>query len=220
MDYNGCKNLFRKNVELFGVLIMISIKWKKTVYIILSLIAGVWVITWFCSGMTFSFSYVCNCIGYSATFLLIVSGIFCSYLWKLKVFQNWLVTVPNLNGVWKGTIVTNWSGSNCREKQPTIEVTLTIKQSLFRISCVLETSESFSRSIHAGFRINPDDQIKQLCYSYQNTPQPLFREKSPIHFGAIILNINENNGKLQLEGEYWTSRKTGGCIALVLDQKK
>ena len=51
-----------------------------------------------------------------------------------------------------------------------VVVTLTIKQSLFKISCIIKTDESESRSKTASFSIDLDNQVEQLIYTYQNIP--------------------------------------------------
>jgi len=42
-------------------------------------------------------------------FIITVIGVlFNKYLWKLKIFQRWLVYIPNLNGTWTGHIESDY----------------------------------------------------------------------------------------------------------------
>lgn len=140
----------------------------------------------------------------SVTVCSIVSYLFCSYFWKWKIFKGWFVQIPDLNGLWRGTLNSTWEGSK------TIKVNLKIKQSLFKISCVMFTDESKSESIACDYIIDEDNQKNKLTYTYLNTPDSTVRERSPIHHGSVILDIGDNT----LTGNYWTDRKTTGCLKL------
>ena len=134
-------------------------------------------------------------------------------MWKLKIFQKWLVLIPDLNGVWKGGLDSDWVNPETNEKLPTIPANLTIKQTLFKISCVLETKESSSCSLIANFVIDLDNQKSQLVYTYQNDPKQTIQDRSRIHYGTTILNIKKKNNGMLLEGIYWTGRNTSGNMS-------
>ena len=57
--------------------------------------------------------------------------IFTKWTWKYKIFQNWLVVFPDLNGSWKGFIYSNWINPDTNKKPDPIPVILNIKQSFF-----------------------------------------------------------------------------------------
>lgn len=149
-------------------------------------------------------AFAIDCFSSSVTICSIASFLFCSYLWKLKIFKGWFVKIPNLEGLWEGTLNSTWEGSK------TIIIELKIKQSLFNISCVMSTVESKSESISCDFIIDENNQKNQLTYTYLNTPDSIVRERSPIHYGSVILDVED----CMLSGNYWTDRKTTGCLKL------
>lgn len=199
-------------MELFGVLTMNVIKWKNVLYIVLCLSAITSIFTWFVGEKVLSIGFVIECIGNSSTIIGVATPIFCLKLWKYKIFQGWLVLIPDLNGIWQGTIKSNWINSETNQKIAPIETRLYIKQSLFKISCVLKTSESTSRSIVASFVIEPENQVEKLAYIYQNDSSQKFRDKSPIHYGTTSLDIIKNKDNIKLIGSYWTDRNTSGDL--------
>lgn len=144
---------------------------------------------------------------------LILIFIFIKSIWKWKIFYNWLVLSPNLNGTWKGEICSTWTDPITKKRHEPIPVILTIKQSLFNISCVMRTKEMESYSYASHFLINEDSQILKLVYSYESIPNQVVKNRSPQHFGTISFNIS-NRKKKKLTGEYWTGRKTTGTIHL------
>jgi SMODS-associating 2TM, beta-strand rich effector domain len=60
------------------------------------------------------------------------------------------------------------------------------------------------------------DGVYGLYSIYRNTPRLSVRHRSPIHHGALMLDISGEPAS-QLEGFYWTDRRTMG--ELELDQR-
>lgn len=139
------------------------------------------------------------------TSLLVV--LFVRWAWKWRVFRNWFVPFPNLNGKWQGKIKYIEEGKTKKR-----DVLVEIKQSFLSIVVSFNTKESQSISCVGSFYIDKKNGIRQLYYSYQNDPETNLREKSPIHYGTAKLDISEDDK--ELNGEYWTSRKTVGTIIL------
>lgn len=189
---------------------MNAIKWKRVLYIILVIVAITCIICWYTGDQIFTVSFLKKCIESSVTAITALSVFFCNVAWKWKIFKGWLVLVPNLNGCWTGEIVSNWVNPETNEKLPPIGATLTIKQSLFKTSCVLETKESSSHSKVSGFIIEPDNQVCQLVYTYLNDPSMAIQDRSRIHHGTAMLNIKEKNSTIILSGSYWTGRESSG----------
>lgn len=150
---------------------------------------------------------------------LIIYYFFQKWLWKWKIFKNWLVPFSNLNGTWKGQIHSNWVNPDTGKKPDPIPVILTIHQTFSKISCVMRTKEMASYSYIADFIIEKDEQIYRLCYSYISTPNQKVRERSPIHNGTILFDIFDEKKKL-LSGQYWTERQTNGQVELEFWKKK
>jgi len=150
---------------------------------------------------------------------LVIFFIFQKWLWKLKIFKNWLVPFPNLNGTWKGFIFSNWINPETNKKPEPIPVILTIHQTFSKISCVMRTKEMHSHSYISDFIIDTDNQIKRLSYSYLSNPNQIVRERSEVHNGTILFDIIDM-GSEKLSGQYWTERKTTGQIELEFWKKE
>lgn len=143
---------------------------------------------------------------------LLLAWIFSKWLWYMRIFQRWLVKFPNLNGQWRGHIQSTWKNAEGHKLDP-IPVSLTIKQSFTKLSCVMRTNEMTSYSFIEGFLIDPDKQVRQLSFSYSSRPLAIVRDRSEPHYGTAILDIVDNPAK-KLTGEYWTDRQTTGTIDL------
>lgn len=189
---------------------MNAIKWNRVLYILLVIAAITSVICWFVGDQLFSLSFVADCIGTSVTVITVISCFFCNVAWKWKIFRKWLVLVPDLNGCWSGKLISDWIDPETKRPVQPIDATLSIKQSLFRTSCVLKTGESSSRSIASAFIIEPDNQVCKLVYTYQNDPDQTIQDRSRIHYGTAMLDIKAAGQSVVLDGSYFTGRKTSG----------
>jgi len=154
-----------------------------------------------------------------ATIDLIFLGVFIKWGWRWKVFQGWLVPFADLNGTWQGSIQTTWKKPETGETPGPIPTILTIKQTFTKISCVMRTAEMTSYSFAEQFKLDKDNQIRQLAYSYTSKPKPAITDRSIPHEGTIIFDII---GKplSKLKGHYWTARKSTGEITLTFREMK
>ena len=80
-------------------------------------------------------------------------------------------------------------------------VNLLLNSHLRLLKLKFKTGESSSHSITASI-IN-DNGTQKLIYTYLNSPRAELQ--SPIHYGTVILDIDNPN---QLEGNYYTNRGT------------
>src|SRR5258708_15018435 len=80
------------------------------------------------------------------TIYTILYLIFVIWVWRIPFLQRWLVTFPDLQGTWQGTLQTTWHYPDTDKKPPAIPVILVVKQSFTSISCVMYTQESISYS--------------------------------------------------------------------------
>jgi hypothetical protein len=149
---------------------------------------------------------------------LLIGMAFAKWGWKLEIFREWLVRVPNLNGSWVGAIHSDWTNPSTGKKLAPIPVMLTVKQSLFHICCLMHTGEMESISYAEGFLIEPDKQMKGIAYSYTSKPRLAVRERSNPHDGSAVFKIIEKPKK-KLVGRYWTERLTKGEIELEFHSK-
>lgn len=139
-----------------------------------------------------------------------IATIFIKWAWKAPIFRHWLVLTPNLNGTWRGEIRSTWEDPITGKRPGAIPSVLTIKQSLFSLSCVIRTEEMTSRSFSAAFVIDNEQQREEICYSYSSVPNQAVIERSRQHAGTAFLEIDESRDPKTLCGHYWTDRKTTG----------
>ena len=149
----------------------------------------------------------------------LIFALFAKWGWKLKIFQGWLVSFPDLNGTWQGIIKTTWINPKTNTIPEPIPVILTIKQTFIYISCVMRTAEMVSYSFAEEFRLDSGNQIKQIVYSYASNPKLTVGERSVPHYGTIILDII-GTPERRLKGQYWTARKSTGEVELSYREKK
>ena len=96
---------------------------------------------------------------------------------------------------------------------------LTVRQTFFYTSCVMQTKEMRSDSYGEKFQIDEERQIKQLIYSYVSRPKISLQEHSNIHYGTVLFEAIESP-TMKLKGRYWTERKTIGEMEFVFNSKK
>lgn len=205
---------------MWGMNKMQNIKIKNSIYLLIGLSSIIWFTLACLSKLDLSvakdfFSLVPKVISID----LFLIAVFVKWGWKFKVFRNWLVPFPNVNGTWLGLIRSDWVNPKTGERIPKIPVMLTIKQSFNKLNCVMHTTEMKSTSISEGFNINIDKQVKQLSYIYTSKPRIIINNRSVQHDGAILFDIIENPTR-KLKGRYWTERNTTGEITLTFESKK
>ena len=137
--------------------------------------------------------------------------IFVKWVWKWKWLQGWLIPYPNLQGTWRGELISSWVNPETKEKIAPIPFVFVIRQTFYEIKCSLYTKESESHSRTA--QIVEEDNALRLVFNYANVPKPSVRDRSTMHYGAASLKIVRVPTSC-LEGEYWTSRKTDGEMVL------
>lgn len=140
--------------------------------------------------------------------LVLILAFFDKWAWRWKVFYPWLVSTPYLEGTWKGKIKSNWINPETEKASGNIEAYLVIRQKFSKIYASLITKESISELL-TGELVKNSDETWQFVGAYRNTPKILIRERSPIHHGAVILQV-KGQPPTGLEGQYWTDRNTQG----------
>lgn len=198
---------------------MNQLNWKRAIWILSFIFALIITINWWVTGKTISIAFLFDSVSKSVTVITLTTVIFCKFLWKFKLFSKWLVLVPNLNGNWDGSIQSDWINPQTHEKTPLIKTQLLIKQSLFKISCIMKTGEMKSKSVSSSFIINPDNQEYSLLYTYISVPKQPIQERSRIHYGTMLFDMDSNYDVTKITGNYWTGRKTSGFITLTKASK-
>jgi len=119
-------------------------------------------------------------------------------LWR----QGWvrrigLVKVPDLEGKWQGHIKSSFD-QNSKEH----EVSVRIRQSWTRLSLLLESGNSVSRTLVGSLQVTtPEGPV--LSYQYRNEPRPVALETMQIHYGTARLVLRDAD---VLDGDYYSGR--------------
>lgn len=148
----------------------------------------------------------------------VIALVFTQWVWRWKIFQGWLIKIPDLQGTWRGELKSDWINPATQQPIAPIPVVLVVRQTFSTINCTLMTKESSSYSTTAAINLAPNNKDLYLTYNYTNRPKATIRDRSAIHDGASILKIIKRPTRM-LEGEYWTSRKTRGDITLNFESK-
>lgn len=193
---------------------------KVSLWILLVLSAIIWFLFAYFTGLDLSkISDFFGLIPEVITLDLIAITIFVKWLWRWKRFRGWLVPFPDLNGTWLGEIRSEWIDQEKSKKIPPIPAMLTVRQTFFYTSCVMQTKEMRSGSYGEEFQIDEERQIKQFIYSYVSRPKISLQERSNIHHGTVLFEVIESP-KMKLKGGYWTDRKTIGEMEFIFHSKK
>lgn len=144
--------------------------------------------------------------------------VFNQWLWRNSLLRTLgIVKVPDLNGTWEGTGTTYRPDTDEEEK---FDVEVTIRQRWRTISIELATDDSRSRSL--GATILTDEGITPtLTYQYRSEPKPTAPETMHTHRGTTTLDYREENGEIELEGDYYTGRerRTYGHLHLMRSEE-
>lgn len=145
----------------------------------------------------------------SAASLFVVA--FDAYLWRAPGVRLF-VALPYIGGTWRGTLTSQWIDPDTETGiPPDPDVYLVVRQTYWSVSARLFTRESKSHTILA--RVDGDAHgVFGLYALYRNTPRASVRQRSPIHHGALMLDISGTPPNC-LEGFYWTDRRTMGEVS-------
>lgn len=147
------------------------------------------------------------------TIVLWLALAFDVWLWKLSFLHDWLVKRPVIEGTWTAIIQTNWVDPRTGNVKPPIEAFMVVRQTFSMLYMRLLTPESISSLIGTEIVCSPDG-IYCVSGVYRNEPKLDFREDSPIHYGAVWLQISDDDRDKTIAGHYWTDRNTAGSLEL------
>ena len=116
--------------------------------------------------------------------------------------------MPDLNGTWKVAIRPTAPESSPQK----VVAYMVIRQTFSTISLRLLTAESHSEALSAHV-VRRDDGTYSLASVYRNTTRLQVREHSPLHHGALILDVHGDPPD-SLAGQYWTDRLSQGELVL------
>ncbi|ERJ13314.1 Cap15 family cyclic dinucleotide receptor domain-containing protein [Haloplasma contractile] len=136
----------------------------------------------------------------------LIFNLFNSLLWKLKIFN-----IPNLNGKWKGKIISSYSDQSTKTEK---ECTITIKQTFTKIKIKLQTDTSMSCNVNGFLDITKVDSF-QLSYEYENQANGNSTETMNDHKGYCIVDFEPEDNSIIGFGNYFNdikNRKSFGYI--------
>ncbi|MDZ4352724.1 MAG: hypothetical protein U1B81_08905 [Arthrobacter sp.] len=136
-------------------------------------------------------------------------AVFDKWVWKWWIIPK-LVQRPILHGTWRGQLNSNWIPSTTEKSEGPYEAFLVVTQTFTTLQISLITEQSKSRSVIADIVKNGSDDFS-VFYHYGNTPKVEVRDGSPIHMGGVSFEVFDVRPS-RLEGEYWTSRNSGGSM--------
>jgi len=150
--------------------------------------------------------------------LVIVLFLFDRWLWKLPIIHAIFVPFSDVSGTWKGQIISSWKDEKTGNSIEPIDAFLVIFQTYSFINIRMITKESKSDLLSGNIIQSPAGPEK-IAGVYDNIPNLSVREKSPIHFGGLLLEIQTGDNTI-LNGEYWTDRGTKGTLHFDKRMKK
>jgi hypothetical protein len=142
--------------------------------------------------------------------LLVLLAAFDLWAWRLRLLKGWFVTRPDLRGTWRVELQSDWKNPETDNVVGPIVAYLVARQTFSTLSVRLLTAESASELVAAEITKAADGTYR-LAAVYRNEPKLVVRDRSPIHYGAIVLDV-QGDPIAGLSGHYWTDRNSRGEI--------
>jgi hypothetical protein len=157
------------------------------------------------------------------SFSWVVTGVaFALLLWDKWAWTwrglRWLSKRPDLRGTWKGNIKSDWEDPVAQQRRAAIEIYVVVRQTFSTLDVRLFSAESTSQSLSANI-VTDAVGLHTVAVTYLNTPSVLHLEHSPIGHGGMLLGVRGDGRIHQLDGKYWTDRKTKGEVKLTQRSK-
>ncbi len=177
---------------------------------------AIWAVVLLVSGQKLS-SDLLRPLSTVTSLVVLLSMAFELWFWKLPLLHGWLVKRPVIEGTWRAELRSNWKDPGGTTIPP-VEGFVVIRQTFLNLSLRLLTKESRSHLLGTEIVCSVDG---LYCVSgvYRNEPRYEDRSHSPIHYGAVWLQVIDTPTPM-LEGHYWTDRNTAGEMRLTEGQKK
>jgi len=144
----------------------------------------------------------------------VFSWAFDRWLWRTKWVLK-LTEVPDLNGVWKGTLTSSWIDPDTGHPKE-IDMTLIIEQTWSKMKCEGRFKESHSDATVISLSPQGSGEC-QLFFAYVNQSKNMDLNLET-YAGSNTLSYTKEDGQEVLWGEYYTMRTSGqtqGKIYLV-----
>lgn len=149
-------------------------------------------------------------VSFSISFVTIFWTFYFSYGWKFwglsKIFYR-----PNLNGTWKGQIVSDWKDEQGFTIPPK-EIYIVIRQNFLRIHFTTFTDSFVGYSYSETFNLKKETGLKNVAYLYRKDTSQ--NNDADLREGATELRLIYDSNFKKLDGKYWTNTKTQGRITV------
>lgn len=140
--------------------------------------------------------------------LVLLLAAFDLWAWRLRILQGWFVPRPNLRGTWRVELQSDWKDPATDKPTDAIIAYLVVRQTFSTLSVRMLTAESASELVAAEIN-KATDGTYRFAAVYRNEPKLSVRDRSPIHYGAIVLDVHGDPVN-ELAGNYWTDRNSRG----------
>lgn len=134
---------------------------------------------------------------------------FQKWFWRWRFLHGWFVEKTDINGTWKVTLKSTWKDPNTGASPPEIEAYLAVRQTYSHLSFRLMTAEQPDSELISSTIQRAEDGVYKISGIYRSEPLLSIRERSPIHFGALIVTVI-GDPPSGLNGHYWTDRNSSG----------
>lgn len=137
------------------------------------------------------------------------------WFWLAKTFPIMQTAIfPDLNGIWTGQLQSTWIDAGTAMQAPPINLSVTIRQTLFTTTVNLTSETSSSRSVRVFLEADRVNRRYVIHHFYANEPRARARQQLSPHLGMASLECEWGLDRDKLTGSYFTDRKTTGDIEL------
>lgn len=184
---------------------------RSVIHVIAAIVAVVYLVSFLVQGAPFEDNWLAP-FGSAVSAATLALIAFDRWVWRWPIVCRF-ANRPVVHGTWHGTLSSYYEDPTTKQRVPADrDVYFVVRQRFWTLSMQLITKESKSRSI-VGVIDDQGDGAHALVSIYRNTPKLRVRERSPIHHGALMLDVSGKPAN-RLEGFYWTDRKTMGELEL------
>ena len=183
---------------------------------IVGIAIAIWAVMLVIEGVAVSVSWLRPFSPVIGVVLLLVLA-FDRWLWRIRLLHGWFVKRPVLRGLWKIELRSEWKDPVTCNRPAAIEAYLVVRQTYSYLSLRLLTKESSSETLAADI-VEAADGTFRVYAVYRNEPRPEFRDRSPIHYGALLIDFEGYPERLG--GNYWTDRNSRGQLTTTGHLKK
>lgn len=158
--------------------------------------------------------YGSNVVGDFVSIMKLVSygitgfPLICYLAWRW-VPQVQAAIFPYLGGVWEGSLT--YDGINGQGER---EIALTINQTPFHVSLILDSEESVSRTLSAQANRDAGANRDRVYYVFQNERKEGVKNPGVKYRGLAVLGVQAGK-QLTLAADYFTESKSTGQLHLV-----